>query len=131
MTAARSSSGTGAALPLRSAPVLLVIAVVAIGGVLAGCSSSAADASPVATTTVDLPRSYRFEPTAISVEVGATVTWTNDDQFTHNVRFDGDEPLTMRPGESVTRTFEAPGTYPYVCSLHPQDMQGSVHVSGT
>jgi plastocyanin len=24
-----------------------------------------------------------------------------------------------KPGESVTRTFDAPGTYPYVCADHP------------
>jgi plastocyanin len=107
----------------------LRIALVAL--VLAGCSAGAsASASPVATTTVDLPKSYRFAPATISVDAGATVTWTNSDNFTHNVTFTGEPPLTMRPGERVTRKFPTAGTYAYQCSLHPQDMQGTVIVAG-
>jgi plastocyanin len=98
---------------------------------LAGCAggASSADASPVATTTVDLPRSYKFAPAAIEVTVGETVTWTNDDVFTHSVRFaDGGEPLMMAPGKSVSHMFETAGTFHYDCSLHPKDMKGSVLV---
>jgi plastocyanin len=99
--------------------------------VLAGCSGeAAATSSPVATTSVDLPKSYRFEPSMISVDTGATVTWTNHDDFTHNVTFEGEPGLVMKPGDSVTRTFSSPGTFTYVCSLHPRDMQGSVSVAG-
>lgn len=106
----------------RSIPAaLLLLALVA------GCSGEeAATSSVVATTTVDLPKSYRFEPAAIQVDVGATVTWTNHDEFTHNVVFDSDGPLAMTPGDSVTRLFPATGTFAYVCSLHPREMQGSV-----
>jgi plastocyanin len=87
-------------------------------------------ATPVSTNQVDLPRSYRFAPEAIAVPVGTTVTWTNDDNFTHSVRgLPGDaEPLMMKPGEKVTHTFKAPGLYRYDCSLHPKDMKGSVLV---
>lgn len=98
--------------------------------VLAGCAGEAAIASPVATTTVDLPKSYRFAPPAIVVDVGATVTWTNHDDFTHNVTFEGDEPLPLPRGASATRVFDAAGTFPYVCSLHPNDMTGTVIVDG-
>jgi plastocyanin len=106
---------------------ILAVAMV----VLAGCSGeAAATSSPVATTSVDLPKSYRFEPPTISVDTGATVTWTNHDDFTHNVTFEGEPGLVMKPGESVTRTFSSPGTFAYVCSLHPRDMQGSVSVAG-
>jgi plastocyanin len=37
----------------------------------------------------------------------------------------------MAPGESVSHTFTTPGLYPYVCSLHPNDMKGSVLVTGS
>ena len=107
-----------------------MLAVVAMA-VLAGCSGEAAATAPaVATTSVDLPKSYRFEPPSIAVETGATVTWTNHDDFTHNVTFGGEPGLVMKPGESVTRTFSSPGTFAYSCSLHPRDMQGSVAVAG-
>ena len=33
--------------------------------------------------SVDLPKSYKFAPAAITVTAGTTVTWTNDDNFTH------------------------------------------------
>jgi plastocyanin len=107
-----------------------LLAVMAMA-VLVGCSGeAAATPSPVATTTVGLPKSYRFDPPAIEVSVGATVTWTNHDDFTHNVTFEGEPGLTMKPGESVTRAFPSAGTFAYQCSLHPRDMQGSVTVVG-
>lgn len=109
---------------------LVVLAAVA----LAGCGGGTANASPVATSTVDLPRSYKFAPTAITVSAGTTVTWTNDDNFTHSVQFlDGglpNTPMVMSPGQQTTFTFAAPGTYHYQCSFHPQNMQGVVVVTG-
>ena len=104
--------------------LLVVVAV------LAGCTGGAATASPVATTEVDLPKSYRFAPESIVVDVGDTVTWTNHDDFTHNVTFEGEPALAMRPGETVSRVFETAGSYPYLCSLHPRDMTGRVDVQG-
>ncbi len=64
------------------------------------------------------------------MKVGTTVTWTNNDNFTHSVRLLGgaDQPLMMKPGESVTHTFNAAGQFQYDCSLHPKDMKGSVLV---
>ena len=116
------TAGAGHLLP---ALAVLTLVLVACGG------GTGTTSSPVPTTTVDLPKSYRFDPTAIVVPVGSTVTWTNHDNFTHNVSLAGAAPLPMAPGESVTHTFTAPGTYPYMCSLHPKDMKGSVLVTGT
>lgn len=36
---------------------------------------------------------------------------------------------TMAPGESVSHSFDAPGTYRYQCTFHPTDMNGEVQVS--
>jgi plastocyanin len=106
--------------------VVLTLALVACGG----GGGAAAEASPVATTTVDLPKSYKFVPAAIVVGAGATVTWTNHDDFTHNVTLpDGSPALTMSPGQSVTNRFDTPGEYDYLCSLHPRDMRGRVVVT--
>ena len=96
--------------------------------VLAACGQPA-PAAPVATDHVDLPRSYRFAPEDITVQVGTTVTWSNNDNFTHSVQLlDGGEAQTMKPGESVTHTFATSGLFRYTCSLHPKDMNGSVLV---
>jgi len=125
MSRIRTLLAAGAGRPLL--PALAVLALV-----LAACGAGAsAGQSPVATTSVDLPKSYSFAPAAIVVEAGSTVTWTNHDNFTHNVTLEGSAPLAMTPGESVSHTFTAPGLHPYVCSLHPNDMKGSVLVTGS
>jgi plastocyanin len=115
----------------RSA-ILVLSAVVGVLGLLGGCAPTPAEGSPVATSAVDLPPSYRFVPTAIVVTAGSTVTWTNRDHFTHSVQFlDGglpSAPLVMEPGASATFAFDTPGLYRYNCHLHPQNMQGTVTV---
>ena len=102
----------------------------AIGVLLAACAPQAA-AEPVGTDQVNLPPSYTLEPAAITVPDGTTVTWTNNDNFTHNVRLidDGGEILALPPGESVSFTFTGPGEHRYDCSFHPNDMSGVVVVS--
>ena len=95
----------------------------------AACSQAATPAARVATNQVDLPRSYRFAPEDITVPAGTEVTWTNNDNFTHSVRLlDSGDVQMMKPGESVSQTFTTPGLYQYDCSLHPNDMKGSVLV---
>jgi plastocyanin len=99
---------------------------------LAACSSSdepAGPASGVATTTVDLPKSYRFAPEDIKVRVGDTVTWTNNDNFIHNVQLIRQDVTKDLPiGSSASVTFDRAGLVRYQCSLHPAQMKGSVLV---
>ena len=114
---------------MRSIP-WIVGPVFGAGLLLAACAPQAAS-KPVATDTVNLPPSYKFEPAAITVVDGTTVTWTNNDNFTHNVRLldDGGEILDLPPGASVSFTFSGPGEHRYDCSFHPNDMSGVVVVS--
>ena len=113
---------------MRLAVVLLALAVLAAILFAAGCGG-AGDSEPVATTEVKMAKSYRFDPKTIEIEAGATVTWTNDDNFTHTVQVDGRQDNEVEPGESVSITFDTPGTYHYVCRLHRHDMDGEVIVS--
>ena len=93
----------------------------------AGCGSS--DSSePVAATEVEMVKSYRFDPKVIEIESGDTVTWSNEDNFTHSVQVEGQKDHKVGQGESVEITFDEPGTYDYVCTLHSQDMDGTVIV---
>ncbi len=103
-------------------------ASVSLLGVAAGCGGSKQSSEPRATTEVTMARSYRFDPKRIEVEAGATVTWTNEDNFTHTVQVEGDEDHEVGRGDSVSITFDKPGTYRYVCTLHRQDMDGEVIV---
>jgi plastocyanin len=98
--------------------------------VASACAGPATDAGPATTDRIDMPRSYLFRPADIAVAAETTVTWTNSDQFTHTVRLTatGEVLGTVRPGGSLTYTFAHPGRYAYDCSLHPQNMKGTVTV---
>jgi plastocyanin len=113
----------------RALPVIIGVTASLALFACAGSGGQPAE-TPVAADRVDMPRSYRFAPTAIAVPVGATVTWSNSDQFTHSVQLlQTDVDLVARPGESVTYTFDQAGLYPYTCTFHPTDMSGSVLVT--
>jgi plastocyanin len=104
-------------------PLLLVAAFAAL---VAGCGGSAESSTPVATTEVSMAKSYRFDPKVIEIEAGQTVTWKNEDNFTHTVQVDGQDDHKVDRGDSVSIKFDTPGTYDYVCTLHRQDMEGKV-----
>lgn len=105
------------------ARLFLLVAVIA-----AGCGGSGESSTPVATTEVTMAKSYRFDPKVIEIEAGQTVTWTNEDNFTHTVQIDGQDDREVGKGDSVSIEFDEPGTYHYVCTLHRQDMDGEVVV---
>jgi plastocyanin len=91
------------------------------------------DAAAEAAGTVEAVN-IAFEPTRVSVPVGATVTWTNRDVVRHTVtsgtpgEADGtfDEPLDAEGGTGNV-TFDEPGTYVYFCEVHG-NMTGEVVV---
>jgi plastocyanin len=103
------------------------VAVLAACLVVAGCGAAGAS-TPVATDEVSMAKSYRFDPKVIEISAGDTVTWTNNDNFTHTVKVDGQSDHKVGRGDSVSIRFEKPGTYEYVCTLHSHDMHGKVVV---
>jgi plastocyanin len=82
-------------------------------------------------TTVISIKDFKFSPPEITVPVGATVRWENDEKRQyHSVWFEaqGDpEPDYFFPGESYQRTFDRVGAFPYRCGPHPE-MTGVVKV---
>jgi plastocyanin len=106
----------------------LLPAVAAAAVFAAGCGGAGESSEPVATTKVQMVKSYRFDPKVIEIEAGETVSWTNDDNFTHTVQVDGQGDNKVGRGESFSLTFDTPGTYRYVCTLHSKDMDGEVIV---
>jgi plastocyanin len=74
---------------------------------------------------------FSFSPAELSVAAGTRVTWTNRDDIPHALA-SSDDPRRMRSppldtGDSFAFTFDQPGIYRYVCSMHPH-MQGMVTV---
>ena len=106
----------------------LVPALAAVAVLAAGCGGSGESSEPVAATEVEMVKSYSFDPKVIEIEAGDTVTWTNEDNFTHTVQVEGQEDHKVERGESLEITFDERGTYDYVCTLHRQDMDGTVIV---
>ena len=79
-------------------------------------------------------KAFKFTPDALTVPIGSTVTWVNDEDSLHTVTagtpdertglFDSGEIDT---GESLEFTFDEPGTYAYFCDRH-EFMTGAVEV---
>jgi plastocyanin len=107
--------------------LLLPLAALAVTVVAAGCGGTGSTA-PVAATAVSMAKSYRFDPKTIEINAGQTVTWTNNDNFTHTVKVDGMDDHKVGRGDSVSIRFDKAGTYGYVCTLHSKDMHGTVIV---
>jgi plastocyanin len=72
---------------------------------------------------------YEFDPETVTVKAGDTVFWTNLGTVKegHDVAGDGFESETLPNGGTYSFTFNSPGTYSYICSIHPE-MKGSVEV---
>ncbi len=116
-----------------------LVTMAAVG--LVGCSSSSSakgdtpfkvSGAPVPSDRVDMPKSYRFSPAVIEVKAGSTVTWTNHDDFPHNVTLlTGPDKASkdVGIGDSVTMQFPQAGTVYYHCSFHPQQMRGEIIVT--
>jgi plastocyanin len=105
-------------------PAVAVLAATLVAASCGGTGSS----TPVGTTEVSMAKSYRFDPKTIEIEAGQTVTWTNNDNFTHTVEVDGQDDHELARGERVSIVFDNAGTYHYVCTLHSKDMHGTVIV---
>jgi plastocyanin len=112
----------------RSRLLVAMAAALAVTVVAPGCGGIGSSA-PVATTAVSMAKSYRFDPKTIEIKAGQTVTWTNNDNFTHTVKVDGRDDHKVGRGNSVSIRFDKPGTYHYVCTLHSKDMRGTVIVT--
>ncbi|HXD23027.1 MAG TPA: plastocyanin/azurin family copper-binding protein [Gemmatimonadaceae bacterium] len=105
-------------------------AVVA-GATMAGMSHTGAKKSfpklPPNSIGID---NFSFEPKTLTVAAGTTVTWVNRDDVPHLIisttgKFPNSKVLDT--DQVHTATFDAPGEYPYFCSIHPT-MVGKVVV---
>jgi plastocyanin len=92
-------------------------------------SAAPAPAAPAAADTTIKISEFLFSPISMTVAAGTTVHWKNLDAEPHTVRgvdnnFRSD-PLDQN--DSFAFKFDQPGTYRYVCSIHPQ-MLGTIIV---
>lgn len=107
----------------RLHPSILLAALVVVA-----CQDAGADpgsAPPVVTDQVSVV-DHRFEAPNVAVRPGDTVTWTWEGSAAHDVVGDDFASEVQRAG-TFTHTFDAPGVYEYVCTLHNR-MRGQVVV---
>jgi amicyanin len=74
---------------------------------------------------------FKYVPDTLTVQVGTKVTWTNRDDMPHTVTSPA-KPKALDSGafdtdDRFSHVFTDPGTYDYLCTLHPQ-MRGRVIV---
>ena len=102
-----------------------------IGAALVGAALAAAGLAPVVAadgTTVKI-HDFAFAPAQLTVKVGTTVTWVNEDDIPHTVVATGKafRSKALDTNDEFSFTFTAPGSYEYFCSLHPH-MKATVTV---
>lgn len=81
---------------------------------------------------------FAFRPASLTVRLGATVTWTNQDSIEHTATSQTG-PGTLVPsgvfdsgplglGATFSHTFESAGEFHYFCLPHGSSMQGVIRV---
>jgi plastocyanin len=102
-----------------------VAAAAAMSG-LAIALSLAATQVRAANQTVTI-EGFAFTPATVTVNVGDSVTWTNNDGTAHTATGSGFDTGNIAGGASNSVTFQSAGSFDYACSIHPQ-MTGTVVV---
>ena len=115
--------------PLGRAGLLagLIALALAVGLVALGFSSRAVAAPAPVTVKID---NFTFNAATITVPVGTTVTWVNQDDIPHTVVSDDKTTFrskVMDTDDKFSFTFNTPGSFGYFCSIHPH-MTGKVVV---
>jgi plastocyanin len=114
---------------IRLASLLTCLAV------LTGCGGSSP--SPISTTPTPTPTSgspasvgipmgaqflstNSYVPDALTVKVGTTVKWTNNDTLAHTATSNNNlwDTGNIEPGATGSYTFQSAGTFPYYCIYH-------------
>jgi plastocyanin len=74
---------------------------------------------------------FAFMPGTLTVAPGTSVTWINHDEEPHAVRsVEKSQPFkspALDTDDKFTAVFDNPGTYKYICSVHP-NMEGTIVV---
>jgi plastocyanin len=67
-------------------------------------------------------KNFDYSPMMLTVKAGTTVTWKNLDGEPHTiVGLDGAfRSGALDQGDTFSHTFDKPGIYQYICSIHPK-----------
>ena len=81
-------------------------------------------------------KNIQFQPGDISVSVGDTITFKNDEAVPHDVKktsgpgkdFESGPEGGMQEGDTYELTLDKAGKYEYVCRVHAPGMAGTIAV---
>jgi plastocyanin len=122
LSACASGSGTAAPAATAPQPGESVASAPAAGG--GGCATS----SEAGAVTAGM-ENFAFVPADVTAAVGETITWTNADSAPHTVTLDDGACDTgnIAQNASAGLVFDAAGSYPYHCTVHP-NMTGTITI---
>jgi plastocyanin len=90
-------------------PMLVVAGLLLLGG-----------AAPAGELHRIVMQDVAFSPAKITVRVGDTVEWVNEDMFAHTATANSRAwDVNLAPGKSGKITLGSPGTVGYICRNHP------------
>jgi plastocyanin len=121
---------------MRKKMSTLVVLGVAAVWTLSGCGGSGSSTAPSATEAGGASSQVTisgFAFSALTIPVGATVTWRNLDSTTHTATADASSAFRFDTGDiaagatSATVTFTQAGAFAYFCKYHP-GMRGTIVV---
>jgi plastocyanin len=118
-------------LRLAGPAVLTIIVSLLVFG--CGSNNSAQTAGAGTQTDTVSIQNFTYSPGEITVSVGDTVTWVNNDSTDHTVTGDNNgtddafDSGVIHPGGQYSHTFTAAGAQPYHCTIHTF-MHGTVTV---
>ncbi len=106
--------------------IFLVVAMVIMAGCGGSSTSSTTNPTPRPSATPKESANsvsisgFAFNPASLTVTVGTTVTWTNNDSITHTVTSDTAvwDSGQISSGQTFSHTFNQAGTFSYHCSIH-------------
>ncbi len=127
----------GRARVVVSAAVLVACAALAVALI----GAAAAPAKPKPKPKVVTVNDFYFGPNAVTIKQGQAVkwVWSELNTYPHDVHLkQGPKGLkkkgtystktTAVTGAEFKKTFETPGTYKYICTIHPTEMKLTVTV---
>src|SRR5690348_1589207 len=101
---------------IRTVGIVTVVALIALFTLvpLAGAAPRMAETKNI---TI---KDFEFNPKTISVNVGDTITWTNDGPSPHTVSADDAsfDSNNLDKGATFSHTFDKAGTFAYYCKYH-------------
>ncbi|WP_439817561.1 cupredoxin domain-containing protein [Zavarzinia sp. CC-PAN008] len=82
-------------------------------------------AGAMAATVVHITQKGRaFDQKAVTIAVGDTLAFSNNDEFIHQIFVGGDsfvyDSAEQVPGQTIQVTFPSPGRYVVNCHIHPK-----------